>query len=470
MCADTFKYVQAQSFALAGGGAVAGATSITLKSFTQIDGTLLTMTDFGSVGFITLEPGNSTLEEQISFTGVTQNANGTATLTGVSTILMVHPYTATSGLAQTHAGSTTAVVSNTSGFYDRLTSKNDDETITGVWTFTNPNYPRMDTDSPDPTDNEQLVPKSYVDNVVVSGAPDANTTTKGLVEIATQAEEDAGTATGGTGASIVATPAITRSRLLSDYVLDTGTANNYAIAPNPTISAYANGQRFTFKVLNTNTGTAIIAVNALAGTLIFKGDGTVGLAPGDFVAGQIVEIVKAPNGFQLETPPASISPAGAIQMYAGVTAPTGWLLCDGTSYVKSTYQGLFDVIGTTYGSADSAHFNVPDLRGRVPVGVGTGTGGGASGTGLPTGGAALTAVARGTWEGEETHTLTTPEMPAHTHTLTNFYSNTTGGGSVASTAYTSGPLSGQLSTDSTGGGGAHNTIQPVMGLQFIIKT
>lgn len=62
------------------------------------------------------------------------------------------------------------------------------------------------------------------------------------------------------------------------------------------------------------------------------------------------------------------SPTGTITMYAAVVAPTGWLICDGTSYLRSTYPTLFGIIGTTYGAADGSHFNVPNLGGRVPVG------------------------------------------------------------------------------------------------------
>jgi microcystin-dependent protein len=66
------------------------------------------------------------------------------------------------------------------------------------------------------------------------------------------------------------------------------------------------------------------------------------------------------------------APAGRIEAYAGATAPTGYLLCDGTAVSRTTYAGLFAVTSTTYGVGDgSTTFNVPDLRGRVPVGVGT---------------------------------------------------------------------------------------------------
>lgn len=156
--------------------------------------------------------------------------------------------------------------------------------------------------------------------------------------------------------------------------------------------------------------------------------------------------------------------AGSMTMYGGASAPSGWLLCDGTSYLQASYAALFTAIGTTYGSADGSHFNVPDMRGRIPIGVGTGAGGGTSGTGLPTGGSALSAIARGTWKGEETHILTTTEMPSHTHTI----STATGTGSGVPLMNAS-PNSTET-TSTTGGDSAHNTIQPVMGLNFIIKT
>jgi microcystin-dependent protein len=158
--------------------------------------------------------------------------------------------------------------------------------------------------------------------------------------------------------------------------------------------------------------------------------------------------------------------AGSMMMYGGASAPSGWLLCDGTSYLQATYAALFTAIGTTYGSADGSHFNVPDMRGRIPIGVGTGAGGGASGTGLPTGGSALTAVARAGWKGEETHQLITAELASHSHNLTGSVSTNANG--AGSSAYTN--SGGNTATSSTGSDTAHNNIQPVMGLNFIIKT
>jgi len=63
------------------------------------------------------------------------------------------------------------------------------------------------------------------------------------------------------------------------------------------------------------------------------------------------------------------TPTGALHLYGGTSAPTGWLLCDGSAVSRATYADLFGVIGTTFGAGDgSTTFNIPDLRGGVPVG------------------------------------------------------------------------------------------------------
>ena len=221
--ADTFLFAQLQPYSLSGAGASIGDTSITLKSMLDIDGNTLSMSGtFGSIGFGTLEPGNGANEEQISFTGLTNNSNGTVTLSGVKSVGFTAPYTATSGLAKTHPGSTTFVISNTAGFYDHLTSKNDDETIAGIYTFTNPNVPRLDTaHAYAGGEEEYFATKRYVDGVAIAGAPDASTTVKGITKMSvapasatspisvgdndprvpTQAENDALVGTSGTPSS-----------------------------------------------------------------------------------------------------------------------------------------------------------------------------------------------------------------------------------------------------------------------------
>ncbi len=72
---------------------------------------------------------------------------------------------------------------------------------------------------------------------------------------------------------------------------------------------------------------------------------------------------------------ASVSvPSGVVSMYGGTTAPTGYLLCDGTSYLRTDFTDLYTAIGNAFGSADGTHFNVPDMRGQFPRGVDAGAG------------------------------------------------------------------------------------------------
>ena len=92
----------------------------------------------------------------------------------------------------------------------------------------------------------------------------------------------------------------------------------------------------------------------------------------------------ASPGAVQELPITSLMPAGMIMPYAGSAAPTGWLLCQGQLLLRADYAALFAIIGSTYGSADAARFNLPDLRGRVVAGVDAGAGriGAAVGGGL----------------------------------------------------------------------------------------
>jgi microcystin-dependent protein len=72
-------------------------------------------------------------------------------------------------------------------------------------------------------------------------------------------------------------------------------------------------------------------------------------------------------------------PIGTILDYAAATAPSGYLVCDGSAVSRTTYAALFAVIGTTWGAGNgSTTFNVPDFRGRTSIGAGTGTGGNAT--------------------------------------------------------------------------------------------
>ncbi len=133
---------------------------------------------------------------------------------------------------------------------------------------------------------------------------------------------------------------------------------------------------------------------------------------------------NSPKGSAFQAVQPSVIPVGVIEMFAGSTAPNGWLICDGSNVSRKTYSDLFKVIGTTYGAGNSNDtFTLPDMRGRFAMGAGTGTGLNSSGTGAISG-SAQTARTVGQWLGEETHLLTTAELASHTH------ANTVSGGNT----------------------------------------
>jgi len=144
---------------------------------------------------------------------------------------------------------------------------------------------------------------------------------------------------------------------------------------------------------------------------------------------------------------------GMMLNYGGSFAPAGWLLCNGAAVSRSTYAALFAVIGSSFGAGDgSTTFNVPDLRRRVAVGAG--------GSGSATLGNVV-----GNSGGEEAHTLTASEMPAHTHgTVTG----AAAGMQTGTSNYRMNSLSGSV-TGSTGGDAAHNNMPPSLVVNVIIK-
>lgn len=201
--------------------------------------------------------------------------------------------------------------------------------------------------------------------------------------------------------------------------------------------------------------------------------------PGAFNYGMIP--ANSPKGTAFQSIQPAVLPAGVIQMFAGSTAPSGWLICDGSTVSRRIYSDLFKVIGTTYGAGDgNTTFTLPDMRGRVPMGVGTGAG--------------LTARTLGTTYGTETHTLATANIPqmttgfmsansSHNHSLNKEVLTyvASGGsrydpypGSVWTGSIAAGLTINSTNTDHTHTVGtasptAVNHVPPSLGLNYIIK-
>jgi microcystin-dependent protein len=152
---------------------------------------------------------------------------------------------------------------------------------------------------------------------------------------------------------------------------------------------------------------------------------------------------------------------GEIRMFAGTFAPAGWSFCDGQQLPISENETLYQLIGTMYGGDGQSTFNLPDLRGRLPLHQGNG----------------FTVAEAG---GVEQVTLTSQQMPSHAHPLLA----TTAVGTAASpqagllaasgssNVYRQGPAAVALSNQTVGPAGGsqpHTNYQPYLCVDFIIS-
>jgi microcystin-dependent protein len=167
---------------------------------------------------------------------------------------------------------------------------------------------------------------------------------------------------------------------------------------------------------------------------------------------------------------ATLVPTGTVSAFAGSSAPSGYLLCDGSEYSETgTYAALFSVLGSTYntGGETADHFRVPDLRGRVIAGLDNMGGSSANRLTNPTATTinGIDGDILGNTGGYETHVITLQQLAAHQH-------NGFGSGVDAFGEYGSWGTDGlqNLSVSSTGDDYPHNNVQPTIILNYIIKT
>ena len=186
---------------------------------------------------------------------------------------------------------------------------------------------------------------------------------------------------------------------------------------------------------------------------------------------------------------------GQIIMFAGNFAPRDWAFCDGQLLQISQNQSLYSILGTTYGGDGRTTFGLPDFRGRVPIGQGQGNG--------------LTSRIMGEQIGIEDITLSTAQMPIHSHAaettisgssvtaklkassaegttnvpLNNYLAKPSNIGLQSINMYDSSAdiemasdaieidlsaVTANTTTDDTGGNSAHNNIQPSLVMNYII--
>lgn len=560
------KYIQGVKYKLAGSGITATATTIILQSFKLPDGTNITTDMIGGTSYMTLEPGSDGKIESISFTTVTQNADGTATLTGVIRGLQfVFPYTQDTDLRKAHAGGTIAILSNSAAFYNEFVSKDAPEadssytpssgqdlttydfvtTREGYWTGAVADFASLPIGAVEGEARVTLdTGKIYVWDIAettTATIASADTATNIVTFTGNHGLETGdycyfyGTLPGGlslltpyyvykdsatelhfsaskAGATVDITSDVAGGTIKeTEWVLagaGGGAGTVYVEnflgtdaddAPTNTIFTLTSGswtntnylQVYVNGVLQEQGATADYQASDDTNTMTFNAgvedtdkvtllvvsvdlyNPAWGIVTDDIVPdttdthdigsdtkrfkdGYFEGDVDIDGNVDVEgtlTAGVGTMPTGTILPYAGSSAPTGYLLCDDSAVSRATYSALFAVIGTNYGVGDgSTTFNVPDLRGNVPVGKDAGTFSTLGSTG-----------------GEETHSLSIAEMPAHTHPGEYVI---VGSGSTPTGAAGESSGTGTVTTavPTQGSGTAHNNLQPYQVVNYIIKT
>lgn len=306
-------------------------TEIVLDDFVDLSGDDLEMADFGDKGYITINPGNDN-EEIISFTGFTVNDDGSVTLdTGVTRGLeSTYPY-GTDGTAHPHGAGDVVVVSNTSHLLDQIIT--------------------------------------YVDNIAIAGSPDADETTKGVMEVATSSEIDNGKDTGSTGADLAVTPDQLGNSKYSKRLPST------------------EGDEYLSAIVGTIMPT--VRVNAPSGFLLCQGQSVsnqsykdlASVIAGRYGLGNSTDFTVDTNNDEIDANSHGLSNGDLLLLTSDGTLPSPF--SENTAYyVINASANSFQLASSSGGSPISItdtgsgthsfneSFRIPDLRSSVPLGRG----------------------------------------------------------------------------------------------------
>lgn len=318
--------IQTQAYLLYGSGAIIGDTTIILASFNDIDGNALSMQ--GTVMTGTIEPNSGSSEEQILFTGVTQNSNGTATLTGVKSVGFASPYTQTTGVVKSHAGNTTFVLSDTAYLYSQYAGLGNTQTFTGTDTFTiAPVIPTVGS-----SQIHQAASVEYVNAAAFSGGVKASDIVYGISKLSTApslASEPTAVGTNDNRVSPVSLAALTAGEVAAlagdngtpgstntymtqsgyqngseNFSITAGTSTAFTITLGPTPTGYVLGERIYFKTHVASGSSPTINKNGLGAKSLYKqaSTGTTPLAVGDLGTNQMNVAEYDGSNYQMVSP------------------------------------------------------------------------------------------------------------------------------------------------------------------------
>jgi microcystin-dependent protein len=339
-------------------------------------------------------------------------------------------------------------------------------------------------------DNTAVTPGSYtLSAITVDQQGRITSASTGSIPSGIVTTSDTGTVT----STMIANATITGNDIAANTIIDENIKSTAAIAATKVQGTVASGGT-TGQFLKKNSGTSYDTSWSTVAGAVYQPSAPTSPQNGDIwidsdATASVINTndFLTKNDFELFT-----SPIGSVTTFAGTASPSNkWAICDGTAVSRTTYATLFSVIGTTYGVGNgSTTFNLPNLKGRTIVGVD------ASQTEFD---------ALGETGGAKTHTLTSTEMPSHTHTQNSHnhgqdahdhelygryggggYGNrwslmTSSGGAIqqafgdsiwAGDALNPVTATNQAETatnQNTGGGAAHNNLQPYIVMNYLIR-
>ena len=268
-----------------------------------------------------------------------------------------------------------------------------------------------------------------------------------------------------------------------------GSGIAFTISSNQVITSNTNGFTVQFTPGITNTGAVTLSVDGNTAKPLRFLTG-VDLPPGVLVSGSLYQATYrlGSDEWLLHSFDAGrfIIPIGGMIEYCSTTAPnSAFVLPYGQAISRTTYTAYFAMVGTSFGAGDgSTTFNIPDLRGRVTA-CPDNMGGTLAGR-LDT--ATMSGVGISAVGGAQIHTLTTPQIPSHTHAnslsdpghahsggfLSQSNLNLAAGGNAVPTIVNVGSTGSAgtaitITNAAAGGGGAHNNVQPTIVIPKILR-
>lgn len=347
-------------------------TTLYISDTLDWDGVQLSSADFGSQAFAVLRNAANTQIEFIEIDETTITSSNAITIlkrglgydgTQVADTETKYNWNAFDTYVELGA--------DTPQLLAQLVEEAGDETIAGVKTFSS--SPIV----PTPTTATQAANKSYADGLAIAGAPDSDDTTKGILERATMAEIEAGTAAGSTTAPLAVVSGRLGARLYTAYAADAGSNDTYVITCAPVPTAYTAGMVITFKANTINTGACTVNVNSLGAKDIQKrvAGGLVALDDGDIAAGAIITCIYNGTQFELQSriSKQQVSQSGA-EIYAASSGGTDTyaitLSPAPSAYVTGqVFRFKADVANTGTASLNVNSLGALTLKKHTPIGL-----------------------------------------------------------------------------------------------------